>query len=86
MPVSTMRATERIARIIAARALSINAEGKDPSASAEVDERWREYRADAISILRTLREPDEAMAQAGNVDAWQRMIDAALTESAIAAS
>jgi hypothetical protein len=81
-----MRATERIARIIAARALSINAEGRDPSAAAEVDALWPEYRADAISILRTLREPDEAMAEAGDIAAWQRMIDAALAEGAIAAS
>jgi hypothetical protein len=79
MPVSNMSLVERIARILAGREASINAEGDDPSASAEVDASWRDYREDALSILRTLREPDEEMAQAGDVATWQKMVEAALS-------
>jgi hypothetical protein len=86
MPVSNMRVAERIARIIAARALSINADGDDPSAGEKVDATWDQYREDAFSVLKTLREPDQEMARAGDVEIWQRMIDAALTEGAIQAS
>ena len=78
MPVSTMTAVERIARVIAGRVLSINAEGGDPSAGERVDSTWPEYRADAISVLRTLREPDGTMAAAGDPDVWERMVLAAL--------
>ena len=80
MPVSSTSLVERIARVIAGRVVSINADGSDPSAGERVDEIWRDYREDAISILRTLREPDPAMAQAGDLGVWQRMIEAALAE------
>jgi hypothetical protein len=86
MPVSTLPLAERIARIIAARAVSRNAEGDEPSAADVVDDSWRDYRGDAISILRTMREPDAGMADAGDVAVWRKMIDAALIESAIEAS
>lgn len=78
MPVSATPLVERIARILAARAASINADGDDPSAAREVDTHWRDHREDALSILRTLREPDAAMAAAGDADAWERMVLAAL--------
>lgn len=78
MPISQTQAVERIARVIAGRILSINAEGGDPSAGDRVDEAWRDYRDDALSILRTLREPDEAMAAAGDADMWERMVLAAI--------
>jgi hypothetical protein len=78
MPISTTSAVERIARVIAGRILSINAEGGDPSAGDRVDRAWRDYRDDALSILRTLREPDAAMADAGDSDMWERMVLAAL--------
>jgi hypothetical protein len=81
MPVSTTNVIERIARVIAGRVASINAEGNDPSAGDRVDESWRDYRDDALSILRTLREPDPAMAQAGEVETWKRMVEAALAEA-----
>jgi len=80
MPVSNTSLIERIARVIAGRVVSINADGDDPSAGVRVDEIWRDYREDAVSILRTLREPDPAMAQAGDLAVWQRMIEAALAE------
>jgi len=78
MPVSNTPIVERIARVIAGRVASINAEGEDPSASDRVDSTWRDYAEDARSILRTLREPDPAMAEAGDVDTWERMVRAGL--------
>ena len=81
MPVSTTDVVERIARVIAGRIVSSNADGSDPSAGDIVDRVWRDYRADALSILRTLREPDPAMAEAGDVAVWERMIEAALAEA-----
>lgn len=79
MPVSSLSLVERIARILAGRVLSINAEGEDASASNEVDATWRDHREDALAILRTLREPDPAMAEAGDVEIWQNMVEAALS-------
>lgn len=81
MPVSSTNVVERIARVIAGRVISINAGGDDPSAGDRVDAIWREYADDAVSILRTLREPDEAMAAAGDTACWERMIEAALAEA-----
>ena len=81
MPVSTLSLVERIARIIAGRAVSINAEGDESSAARHVDSLWRDYRGDAVSVIRTLREPDLAMAEAGDVAIWERMIEAALAEA-----
>ena len=81
MPVSNTDIVERIARVIAARMVSINADGGESSAGKRVDANWRDYRDDALSILRTLREPDPAMAEAGDVEIWERMIGAALAEA-----
>jgi len=85
MPVSNTDVVERIARVIAGRIVSINAEGDDASAGERVDQEWGAYRDDAISILKTLREPDAAMAAAGDVGVWHSMIEAALdgAESAV---
>jgi hypothetical protein len=86
MPVSNTPIVERIARVIAGRVASINAEGDDASAAERVDASWRDYAEDARSILRTLREPDQAMATAGDPDMWERMVLAAIeTENAWAA-
>ena len=85
MPVSSMPIVERIARVIAGRVVSINAEGGDPSAGDRVDQIWRDYREDALSVLRTLREPDPAMAAAGDIDNWERMVRAALEAEEAAA-
>lgn len=81
MPVSNTNLVERIARVIAGRVVSINAGGSDPSAGDIVDTVWRDYRDDALSIIRTLREPDPAMAEAGDLAVWERMIEAALAEA-----
>ncbi len=85
MPISSTPAVERIARVIAGRVLSINAEGEDPSAADRVDSAWRDYREDALSILRTLREPDPVMAEAGDPDMWERMVLAALESEGVSA-
>jgi hypothetical protein len=81
MPVSNTSLVERIARVIAGRVISINAGGEDASAGERVDSIWRDYEDDALSIMRTLREPDAAMARAGDVETWERMIEAALAEA-----
>ena len=81
MPVSNTSLVERIARVIAGRVVSINAGGSDSSAGERVDSIWRDYRGDALSVIRTLREPDPAMAEAGDVQVWERMIEAALAEA-----
>jgi len=81
MPVSTLSLVERIARILAGRAVSANAEGDESSAADLVDSAWRDHREDALSVIRTLREPDPAMAAAGDPAIWERMVDAALAET-----
>lgn len=81
MPVSNTNLVERIARVIAGRVVSVNAGGEEASAGDRVDSIWRDYRGDALSIIRTLREPDPAMAEAGDVAVWERMIEAALAEA-----
>ena len=78
MPISNLTLVERIARVLAGRQLSINAEGDDPSAGPSVEEVWHEHVPDALAILRTLREPDPIMAAAGDADMWERMVEAAL--------
>jgi hypothetical protein len=78
MPVSNLTLVERIARVLAGRFHSINADGDDPSAGPSVNETWHEYVQDALSILRTMREPDQVMAAAGDADVWERMVEAAL--------
>jgi len=82
MPVSTTSAIERIARVIAGRVVSINAEGGDPSAGEKVDSIWRDYVDDARSVLRTLREPDPVMDAAGDPEIWERMVLAAIDAEA----
>jgi hypothetical protein len=81
MPIASTSAAERIARVIAGRVVSINAGGDDPSAGERVDALWPDFREDALSVLRTLREPDPAMAEAGDLATWERMIEAAIAEA-----
>lgn len=78
MDISKTNAIERIARVLAGQHLSANALGSEPSAAPDVDDAWPDYEADAIAVLKTLREPDAAMAQAGDPAIWERMIAAAL--------
>jgi hypothetical protein len=81
MPVSNTSLVERIARVLAGRAVSANAEGDESSAGSLVDSLWSDHRDDALSIIRTLREPDPAMAAAGDAEIWERMVEAALAET-----
>ena len=78
MDISNTPLVERIARVLAGQKLSSNAEGSNPSAGEVVDLAWREHLDDARAVLRTLREPDEAMAANGDVAIWERMVRAAI--------
>ena len=80
MPISELSAVERVARVIAAEQLSINAEGFESSAGDEVDAEWHHYIPQAVAVLKTLREPDIVMADAGDQEIWRAMIEAALTD------
>ena len=79
MPVSNLTLVERIARVLAGRYHSSNADGDDPSAGPTVDETWHDYTQDALAVLRTMREPDQVMAAAGDAQTWERMVEAALS-------
>jgi len=81
MPTSEMPAAERIARVLAGAALSANAEGSDPSAGDKIDRAWREHLNQALAVLHTLREPDEAMAEAGDAGVWRAMVETAIAEA-----
>src|SRR3546814_19626236 len=63
MDISTQPAAERIARVLAGKRISANADGDAESASREVEARWKDYLPDAAAVMRTLREPDSAMAE-----------------------
>ena len=78
MDIAKIGAVERISRVLAAKHLSANADGAETSAGPDVDSSWPDHQDDAIAILKTLREPDEAMAMAGDPAIWERMIAAAL--------
>lgn len=86
MTISHTPVIERIARVLAGQRLSVNAQGDAASVSAEVDAHWPDYKGDAIAVLRTLREPDEIIAKAGNPATWEAMILAALGKDAHAES
>lgn len=80
MPESNRPIVERIARVLAGVALSSNAEGSDPSAGDKVDAAWPEHVNQALAVLHTMREPDEAMTAAGDLGTWQRMVEAAIAQ------
>ena len=80
MPESNRPLVERVARVLAGAAHSSNAEGSDPSAGEKVDLAWREHMNQALAVLHTMREPDEAQAAVGDVSMWRDMIEAAIAE------
>ena len=80
MPESNRPLVERIARVLAGAAHSSNAEGSDPSAGDKVDKVWREHVNQALAVLHTMREPDEAQAAVGDADMWRDMVEAAMSE------
>lgn len=81
MDIATTSAAERIARVLAGQTISANAEGEEESAADLVERAYRDYLADALAVLKTLREPSEAMARAGDPAIWERMILAAIDEA-----
>ena len=80
MDVSKRPLAERIARVLAGAAHSSNADGTDGSAGPDVDRTWHEHLNQAQAVLRTMREPDEAMAAAGDVETWRTMVEAAIAQ------
>ena len=80
MPEYNYPLVERVARVLAAAAHSSNAEGSDPSAGSKVDLVWHEHVNQALAVLHTMREPDEAMAAAGDADTWRNMVEAAIAQ------
>jgi hypothetical protein len=84
--ISVTSPVERIARVIAAEALSINGEGRDASAGGEVDAVWEEEVNRAVAVLKTLREPTPEMVAAGRAaggdpaQVWNAMVRAAIGE------
>ncbi len=80
MPESNRPLVERIARVLAGAALSSNAEGSDPSAGDKVDLVWRKHVNQALAVMHTAREPDEAMAAVGDTKTWRNMVEAAISQ------
>ena len=81
MDVANTPAAERIARVLAGQRLSINADGNEESAGRDVDNSYKDYLDDALAVLKTLREPSQAMAAAGDLAVWERMILVAIDEA-----
>lgn len=81
MPIAALSAAERVARVLAGQRASANAKGDEASASREVEQNWRDHLMDAVAVLKTLREPDEAMASAGDAAIWERMVLAAIEQT-----
>ena len=80
MPESNHPLVERVARVLAGAAHSSNAEGSDPSAGDKVDLVWPEHVNQALAVLHTMREPDEAMAAVGDLEIWRNMVEAAIAQ------
>ena len=80
MPESNRPLVERIARVLAGETYSSNANGNDPHAGDTVDRVWREHVDEALAVLHTAREPDEAMAAVGDIGMWRNMVEAAIAQ------
>jgi hypothetical protein len=80
MPESNRPLVERIARVLAGAKLSSNAEGSYDSAGPEVDRAWPQHVNQALAVLHTAREPDEAMAAVGDTAMWRNMVEAAIAQ------
>lgn len=82
--ISVTSPLERIARVIAAEALSANGEGAEVSAGGAVNAAWQEGINRARAVLRTLREPTPEMVEAGRAvggdpaEIWSAMVRAAI--------
>ena len=78
---STRSGALQAARTLAGQRISANANGSAESAGKLVDDAWPDHLDDARAVLRQLREPDQAMAAAGDVAIWERMVLAAIEEA-----
>lgn len=77
---------ERAARVLAGQHFSRNADGAGPAEIPDsnlVDTHWRDFIDDAVAVLKTLREPDAAMIEAGELvppgdvrSTWEAMVRA----------
>ena len=83
MDVSATPAVERVARVLAGQRLSANAAGDAESAAKAIAAAWPDHLDDAVAVLKTLREPDEAMAAAGDPAVWERMVLAGLPQQVV---
>lgn len=81
MPIATTPILERIARVLAGVHLHDSAEIAERQASLAIDRHWPDHVTTALAILRAMRDPDEEMARAGQIDVWQDMIAVALREA-----
>ena len=73
---------ERIARVLAGGEAKEQQCGGEPTARrpSEVDRTWPEHLNQAQAVLHTMREPDEAMAAAGDTETWRTMVEAAMAQ------
>ena len=84
--IAILSPVERVARVIAAEALSPNGEGPDwaGGVSDAVELSWRDEVPRAVAVLRTLREPTPEMVDAGReaggdpAEVWNAMVRAAI--------
>ena len=69
---------ERIARVLASRPASTNADAASPASGHDVDQNWPDHVDTALAVLKAIREPDADMAAIGDTATWRRMIEAAI--------
>ena len=50
------------------------------AAGDKVDLVWPEHVNQALAVLHTMREPDEAMAAVGDEEMWRTMVEAAIAQ------
>ena len=60
---------------------TLNNGGYFTSKGDKIDRAWREHLNQALAVLHTLREPDEAMAEAGDAGVWRAMVETAIAEA-----
>jgi hypothetical protein len=65
--------------VLAGVSLSLQCRRSDPSAGEKVDRAWKDHVNKALRSS-TRREPDEAMAAAGNSGVWRDMVEAAISQ------
>lgn len=85
MDIARTSPIERIARVLAAHALSRNGEGDMESAGDAIDALWPDHADAALAVLKALREPSARMAQAGDPAIWERMVLAAIEDEPLLA-